>query len=57
MAGVTCDVMWKSRWRHCGLSEGLSEESVDVVKVARVFKARLAATADNMVKLSMDLGL
>ena len=57
MAGVTCDVMRKSRWRHCGLSKGLSEESVDVVKVARVFKAKLVATAHYVVKLSMDLGL
>ena len=57
MAGGTCDVMPESRWRHCGLSEGLSEESVDVVKVARVFKAWLVASAHYMVKLSMDLGL
>ena len=49
--------MRKTRWRHCRLPEGLSEEGVDVVKLSRVIKARLVASADYMVKLSMDLGL
>jgi hypothetical protein len=49
--------MREARWRHGRLPEGLGEEGVDVVKLSRVFKARLVPSAYYPVKLSMDLGL
>ena len=54
---LTCYVMWQSRGRHCRFSEDLCEDSVDVVKVSRVFESRLIASTDNSVEFVVDFDL
>jgi hypothetical protein len=53
----TFDIMRQSRGSHRSHPQGFCQECIDVVKLARVFKARLVVPANNLVKLRVNFGL